>query len=367
MRTTKSQLESRLERTGFLKFNCCSRRCCALNVLATVAFSWDLSRPVFHFSVSVFIGQNFDGKLFKSAQDVAKSDFHRHYSGFWSPRQRVPASFGVVFGRVPRTLVCEAEVHSYGGLHGHWLTVYRIGFIAPPPHCIHGCDRQRPGGPLATFICVTAPSALTTASSNTVPCTPACRASWGYSDATSCVIRRCIASAGTFNCGFATTVSTAIQISSATVTGAGFAMNGLSVPITLNAGQSIAFNVTFTPSSAGAASGSLALTANGSVTSLSVALSGTGATPGQLTVTPASVTFGNVTVGTTQNQSATLTAGGAGVTVTSATTTNPELSLTGLSLPLTLAAGQSAPLYADVHSYSQRRRIRNHHVCQQCH
>lgn len=157
MRTTKSQLESRLERTGFLKFKYYSRRCRWLNAPATVAFSWNLFRPVFGLtgvglrlppsSVSIFIGQNFEGKLFKSAQDVVKLDFYRHYSGFWGSRQSQPASFGAVFGRVHRTLVCETEVHSYGGLHGHWLTIYRIGFIAPPPHCFHGCDRQRPGGP----------------------------------------------------------------------------------------------------------------------------------------------------------------------------------------------------------------------------
>lgn len=137
------------------------------------------------------------------------------------------------------------------------------------------------------------------------------------------------------------TGGTAIQISSASITGTGFAMNGLSVPTTLNAGQSLTFNVTFSPSSAGAASGSLALTTNGSVTNLSIALSGTGASPGQLTVTPASSSFGSVTVGTTKSQTATLTASGAGVTVSSVATTNPEFSMNGLSLPLTLAAGQS--------------------------
>ena len=132
-----------------------------------------------------------------------------------------------------------------------------------------------------------------------------------------------------------------IQISSASISGIGFAMNGLSVPTTLNAGQSLIFNVTFTPSSAGAVSGSLALTANGSVTNLNIALSGTGASPGQLTVTPASANFGSVTVGTTKRLTGTLTASGAGVTVSSVATTNPEFGMNGISLPLTLAAGQS--------------------------
>jgi hypothetical protein len=133
-----------------------------------------------------------------------------------------------------------------------------------------------------------------------------------------------------------------LHISAATVTGTGFATNGLSVPTALNAGQSLTFNVTFTPSASGAASGSLALTADGSVLNLSVALTGTGASSGQLTVAPATVNFGNVTVGVTQNLAGTLTASGAGVTVSSASSTNPEFSISGLSLPVTLAAGQSA-------------------------
>lgn len=133
-----------------------------------------------------------------------------------------------------------------------------------------------------------------------------------------------------------------LHISTATVTGAGFATSGLSVPTTLNTGQSLTFNVTFTPQSSGNASGSLALTADGSVSNLSVTLSGSGASPGQLAVTPTTVNFGNVVVGATQNQSGTLTASGSGATISSVSSTNSEFTLSGLSLPITLSAGQSA-------------------------
>ena len=133
-----------------------------------------------------------------------------------------------------------------------------------------------------------------------------------------------------------------LHISTATVTGAGFASTGLSVPTTLNPGQSLTFNLTFTPQSSGNASGSLALTADGSVNNLSVTLSGSGASPGQLGVAPATVNFGNVVVGASQNQSGTLTASGAGVTISSVSSTNSEFTLSGLSLPVTLNAGQSA-------------------------
>jgi hypothetical protein len=134
-----------------------------------------------------------------------------------------------------------------------------------------------------------------------------------------------------------------LHISTASVTGAGFATSGLTTPTTLNPGQSLTFTATFTPQSSGAASGSLALTADGSVTSLSIAFTGTGAAPGTLAVSPATVNFGNVTVGASQNQSGAISASGAGVTVSSVASSNPEFTITGLSLPLTLNSGQSAP------------------------
>ena len=43
-----------------------------------------------------------------------------------------------------------------------------------------------------------------------------------------------------------------VHISGATVTGAGFSVSGISVPTTLNAGQSLTFNVNFNPQSSGA-------------------------------------------------------------------------------------------------------------------
>jgi HYDIN/CFA65/VesB family protein/centrosomal CEP192-like protein/ASPM-SPD-2-Hydin domain-containing protein len=134
-----------------------------------------------------------------------------------------------------------------------------------------------------------------------------------------------------------------IHIATANVTGAGFATGGLSVPSTLNAGQTLTFSVIFTPTSAGAATGSLALTADGSVPSLSVALSGTGTAPGQLAASPATSNFGSVTVGTSQTQAGSLVASGASVTVSAVGSSNAEFVVSGLSLPLTLTAGQTVP------------------------
>jgi len=68
-----------------------------------------------------------------------------------------------------------------------------------------------------------------------------------------------------------------------------------------------------------------------------------GALPGQLAAAPATVNFGNVPAGTSQTQSETLTNTGlSSVTVTQVTVTGSGFSTSGLTLPLSLAVGQSA-------------------------
>jgi hypothetical protein len=133
-----------------------------------------------------------------------------------------------------------------------------------------------------------------------------------------------------------------VSISNATLTGAGFSTSGLNVPLTLAAGQSLTFNIIFSPHATGSVSGNLALTATGSVSSVNISLSASGGAAGQLSITPATVSFGNVTVGASQSQTGTLTASGASVTISSAASNNAEFGISGLALPLTLNAGQSA-------------------------
>src|SRR5262249_40248929 len=75
---------------------------------------------------------------------------------------------------------------------------------------------------------------------------------------------------------------------------------------------------------------------------LAIPLSGTG-TPvpqGQLSVTPSSIDFGNVTVGTQATRNGTLNATVAAVTVTSGTVTGSAFALSGISFPVTIQPGQ---------------------------
>jgi hypothetical protein len=134
-----------------------------------------------------------------------------------------------------------------------------------------------------------------------------------------------------------------VTLSQATVAGGGFGISGLTLPLTLAAGQSVTFTVTFAPQSAGSASGSISISSNASNSTMTISLAGSGTAQGQLAVTPTSVDFGSVTVGTTKTQSGTLSASGSSVSVSSATVTNAEFSLSGITFPLTIAAGQSVP------------------------
>ena len=133
-----------------------------------------------------------------------------------------------------------------------------------------------------------------------------------------------------------------VAISKATVTGAGFRLSGLNLPLSLNKGQSVTFSILFTPKVVGSASGSIAVVSNASKPTLTIALAGSGIPAGRLTSSLTVLNFGSVTIRTGKTLRATLTATASSVRISSATSTSPEFSLGGLSLPTTIAAGQSA-------------------------
>ena len=108
----------------------------------------------------------------------------------------------------------------------------------------------------------------------------------------------------------------------------------------LAANQTATITVRFSPTVAGAASGSLTLTG---AAGASVSLSGTGATatPG-LTVTPASLAFGSVNVGSTRDLTVTVRNSGSGTLTGSASTAAP-FSVVGTA-SYSLAADQTATI-----------------------
>ena len=134
---------------------------------------------------------------------------------------------------------------------------------------------------------------------------------------------------------------TALTVSQIVATGAGFGFSGITPPVTLSPGQSATFKVSFAPSSAGTQTGTLDIDSNASNSTVPIALSGTATSPGLVGVTPASVNFGSVVVGTSKTQTASLSASNGPVTIDSANLSGSEFSVSGLSLPVTIPSGSS--------------------------
>jgi len=135
--------------------------------------------------------------------------------------------------------------------------------------------------------------------------------------------------------------SSGLTISQATVsgTGFGFGTTALSLPMTLAAGQSVTFTVSFTPRASGASAGTVTVVST--ALQVAISLSGSGMAAGQLAVSPATMSFGNVVVGSSKSLTGTISASGSSVVISSAGTNSAEFAMSGLTLPLTLAAGQS--------------------------
>jgi hypothetical protein len=138
------------------------------------------------------------------------------------------------------------------------------------------------------------------------------------------------------------TGGSSVTLTQVNVTGAGFSAPGLTLPLTLNAGQSFTFSAMFAPQSAGAVTGSISVLSNASNTTLAISLSGTGTAAGQLTLSPTTLSFGSSTVGTGKSLPGTLSATGASVTISSGSSSTSEFALSGISFPVTIAAGLSA-------------------------
>lgn len=133
--------------------------------------------------------------------------------------------------------------------------------------------------------------------------------------------------------------SGSVKITAYQMAGTGFSVTGPKLPVVLNSGQSITLSLTYAPLSAGTNYGNLiAIGPN-----RSIPLSGTGTEKGagELTISPALVNFGDVTLGSTGIQAITMSASEASVTVESDSSSSSQFVLEGASFPFTIPAGQS--------------------------
>jgi hypothetical protein len=140
------------------------------------------------------------------------------------------------------------------------------------------------------------------------------------------------------------TGSSALTIRSRWKTGQDFSYSKFRLPITLQPGQGAQVRINFAPSTTGNIAGTIILISDALNPHLTVGVSGTGvaANAATLSVAPTNLNFGNVTVGSSASLQLTFSAAQGAVTISSAQLNSSEFTLSGLVLPETIAAGQSA-------------------------
>src|SRR5205823_13335745 len=106
--------------------------------------------------------------------------------------------------------------------------------------------------------------------------------------------------------------------------------------------QRVTFRISCTPKAGSTSSGSVSIVSNAYDSTLSIPLTGAGASAGILSANPTSNSFGSVQVrsSATQYQSVT-NSGGSNVNISQANVSGSGFSISGLSLPITFTAGQS--------------------------
>ena len=137
-----------------------------------------------------------------------------------------------------------------------------------------------------------------------------------------------------------------LHIKGKAIKGAAFSLGNFPLPLTLKPGKSTALTLTFTPKVVGKNTGKITLTSDARNPKYVIELMGMGVAPDQphLSISPASLDFGSVTLGSSASLTLTLSASQAAVTISGAASGSAEFTLPGLKLPLTVNAGQSAPV-----------------------
>ncbi|GAC1661105.1 MAG: hypothetical protein NVS9B4_12910 [Candidatus Acidiferrum sp.] len=140
------------------------------------------------------------------------------------------------------------------------------------------------------------------------------------------------------------TGSIALTISTASVTGSGFSITGLSTPLTIGAGQSSSFTVKFAPQSVGGVSGNVVLMSDAANSPSALSLSGAGVTGTYaLSVNPVSLSFGNTSMGTASSKSFSITnSGNSDVSISQINVSGPGFSANSAGALVTLSPSQSA-------------------------
>ena len=135
-------------------------------------------------------------------------------------------------------------------------------------------------------------------------------------------------------------------VDSVTTSAKGFSISGIRTPMSIEGGAQTRFIVAFLPQAAGSVSGSIVVKSTGTDSTVSVAVSGTGtASSRTLSVSPASIAFGNVNLGSSATREISLkNTGNSNIAISSESIKGTGLSETGMGGAVTLTPGQSATL-----------------------
>jgi hypothetical protein len=140
-------------------------------------------------------------------------------------------------------------------------------------------------------------------------------------------------------------------VSKVTVTGKGYNVSALTTNTALKAGSSTGFSIFFLCQGLGNQPGSVSVTTTADTAPLQISLTAVGVPPQgngpDIEVTPTSVDFGNVTVGTRNTQTMRVTnSGNTELTISKISASGSGFSQSGLSIPLDLQPGQDTTFTA---------------------
>jgi hypothetical protein len=133
-----------------------------------------------------------------------------------------------------------------------------------------------------------------------------------------------------------------VTLSSLQTKGSAFSVSGPKFPVTLASGKTVKLSATFKPQATGLTGGSVFV--SGPALDIPLSGTGTGSSKPQLTITPATLSFGNVAVGATETLTAGLNASGGSVTISSVSSSNSQFAVPGVALPLTIQVGKEVLL-----------------------
>ena len=142
-----------------------------------------------------------------------------------------------------------------------------------------------------------------------------------------------------------------VSITQATMSNPQFSLTGVTLPLSVPTGQSGNFTVAVTPSATGTLTGTLTVQGSDGAAPAVVNLSATAvaATP-QISLSSTSVQFGTVGIGSTGTMNLTVSnTGSADLTVSVISLTGAQFSVSGITTPRTIVAGQSAVVGLSFH------------------